>query len=130
MKKGLIDTNLYVAFKRNNKTALEIIRSLDFIGIDITVLAELYSGFKMGSKEKLNISELEIFLNNDRTNIINHDINTSKFYAQIIKTLKEKGSPIPTNDVWIAASAMQHGLPLYTFDKHFNAIDGLLKPTF
>jgi tRNA(fMet)-specific endonuclease VapC len=127
MKKGLLDTNFYVAFKRNDQHVVEIIRSLDFIGVDITVLAELYSGFKMGSKENLNISELEKFLNNDRTHIIIHDINTAVFYAHIIKFLKEKGTPIPTNDVWIAASAMQHGLTLYTLDKHFDSIEGLLK---
>ena len=127
MKKGLLDTNFYVAFKRNDTQALEIVRSLDFIGIDITVLAELYSGFKMGSKEKRNISELERFLNSARTHIINHDINTAVFYAHIIKLLKEKGTPIPTNDVWIAATAMQHGLTLHTLDKHFDAIDGLLR---
>jgi len=126
MKKGLLDTNYYVAFKRNDKQAIDALRSLDYIGIDITVLAELYTGFKMGSKEKFNTNELEKFLNNNRTHIINHDLNTAVYYAHIFKNLKEKGMPIPTNDVWISASAMQHGLTLFTFDKHFEAIDGLL----
>ena len=126
MKKGLLDTNYYVAFKRNDKQAIDALRRLEYIGIDITVLAELYTGFKMGSKEKFNTNELEKFLNNNRTHIINHDLNTAVYYAHICKNLKEKGIPIPTNDVWIAASAMQHGLTLYTFDKHFEAIDGLL----
>ncbi len=127
MRKGLLDTNFYVAFKRNNSKAVEVIRSLDFIGIDITVLAELLTGFKMGNKEKFNISELELFLNNNRSHIVNHDLNTAKYYALIVKNLKEKGTPIPTNDVWIAASAMRHGLTLCTFDKHFDSVDGLLK---
>ncbi len=127
MNKGLLDTNFYVAFKRNDSQVVETLRSLDFIGIDITVLAELYAGFKMGNKEKSNVMELEEFLNNDRVHIINHDLNTAIYYALIIKNLREKGTPIPTNDVWISACAMQHGLTLYTLDKHFDMIAGLLR---
>ncbi len=59
MRKVLIDTNIYVSFKRNHNSTKEALKHLDFIGIDVTVLAELYSGFKYGKKEKQNRQELE-----------------------------------------------------------------------
>ena len=54
------------------------------------------------------------------------DDNTAEFYASAWKKLRDKGRPIPTNDIWVAASAMQHGLALATLDGHFAAIEGLL----
>ena len=126
MRKALIDTNIYVAFKRNEKSVVEAFTRLDYIGIDITVLAELYSGFKYGKKEKENRIELEQFINNPRVYLLNHDHNTAEFYSDIFINLKKKGQPIPTNDIWIAAVAKQYGLALFSFDNHFTNIDGLL----
>ncbi len=55
-----------------------------------------------------------------------HDLETAEYYALIVRRLKAKGRPIPTNDIWIAANAMKHGLALYSFDGHFGQIEGLL----
>ena len=55
-----------------------------------------------------------------------HDLETAEYYALIVKKLRAKGKPIPTNDVWIAANALRHGMALYSFDRHFGEIDGLL----
>ncbi len=129
MRKVLIDTNIYTAFKRNDPDIVTAFQNLDFIGIDITVLAELYAGFKGGSKEKRNRTELEDFMNSSRVYFIVHDRDTADFYAQIFKNLKENGTPIPTNDIWIAASAMQNGLALFTLDNHFSYIVGLILQT-
>jgi len=126
MRKVLIDTNVYSAFKRNNKDIVSAFRHIDFIGINIVVLAELYAGFKGSKKEILNREELEDFINSPRVHFINNDMDTADFYAQIFNSLKKKGSPIPTNDIWIAASALQNGLALFTLDKHFQFVDGLI----
>jgi len=126
MRKVLLDTNVYCAFKKNNKKIVDAFKHLDYIGIDITMLAELYSGFKSGNKETINRNELECFLNSKRVHILNHNDITADFYAYIFDTLKKKGTPIPTNDIWIAAVALQNGLTLFTLDKHFQNIDGLL----
>jgi tRNA(fMet)-specific endonuclease VapC len=126
VRRAVIDTNVYVAFKRNYQSVINIIRRLDFIGIDITVMAELYTGFRGGTKEVKNRNELELFLNNPRVHILNHEPETAEFYALIFHDLKKHGTPIPTNDIWIAAIAMQHGLALLTLDEHFSKIDGLL----
>ena len=126
MRKVLIDTNIYSAFKQNSQLVVRQFQNFDLIGIDITVLAELYSGFKLGSKEKKNRGELEEFINNPRVSLFYHDESTAEYYAHIITNLRSKGKPIPTNDIWIASVALQYGLALYTLDKHFENIGGLI----
>jgi len=126
MRKVLLDTNIYVAFKRNDMEIVDAFRHLDYIGIDVTVLAELYSGFKCGKKEKLNRIELKEFINNPRVHLLEHDYTTAEYYSIIYLNLREKGSPIPTNDIWIAAVALQNGLAVFTKDNHFSYIDGLI----
>ena len=125
MRRIAIDTNIYTAFKINDQHVAEAFRNCDLIAVDITVIAELYSGFSLGSKEKKNRQELEAFLTAPRVEILLHDLETADYYALVVKTLKAKGRPIPTNDIWIAANAMRHGLALYSFDSHFGEIEGL-----
>ena len=126
MRRIAIDTNIYTSFKINDQNVVETFRDCDLIGVDITVIAELFSGFSLGVKEKKNRKELEAFLNSPRVEILLHDLETADHYALIVRRLKTKGRPIPTNDIWIAANAMKHGLALYSFDNHFEEIEGLL----
>lgn len=126
MKRILIDTNAYAAFKRDDATAVNVIRTSAYIGINIVVLGELYSGFKGGSREARNKKELIQFLDSPRVDTILMDEETAEFYAKIYWDLKKKGKPIPSNDIWVAASAMRYGLALFTYDEHFKSIDGLL----
>lgn len=127
MKRILIDTNAYAAFKRNDPATLEVMRTAEYIGINTVVLGELYSGFKGGSRENRNRKELAQFLDSPRVEVLIIDEETSEFYANIFWELKKKGKPAPGNDLWVAASAMRHGLALFTFDEHFTNIDGLLR---
>jgi tRNA(fMet)-specific endonuclease VapC len=126
MRRIAIDTNIYTSFKANDESVVETFRNCDFIGVDITVIAELFSGFSLGGKEKRNRQELEAFLNSPRVEMLLHDLETAEYYALIVRRLKAKGRPIPTNDIWIAANAMKHGCALYSFDGHFREIEGLL----
>lgn len=126
MRRIAIDTNVYVAFKSHEQSVVEAFRDCDLIGVDITVIAELLSGISLGDKEKKNREELESFLNSPRVEVLDHDIETADYYALVVRRLKKKGRPIPTNDIWIAANAMKHGLALYSFDSHFEEIDGLV----
>ena len=126
MRRIAIDTNVYTAFKCDDQAVIEAFRNCDLIGVDITVVAELFSGFILGGKEKKNREELEGFLNSPRVELLPHDLETAEYYALIVRRLKAKGRPIPTNDIWIAASAMKHGLALYSYDTHFQDIEGLL----
>lgn len=126
MKKIILDTNAYTAFKANDSRVFELLKRVDYIGMSSVVLAELYSGFKLGNREKKNRQELELFLNSPRVDILTISQETADFYALIFSELRKKGTPIPTNDIWLAACALQHGLTLATFDQHFNNICGLL----
>jgi tRNA(fMet)-specific endonuclease VapC len=126
MKRLAIDTNIYVAFKNNDADVVDVFRACDVIGVDIAVIAELYAGFSLGNKEAKNRRELETFLNASRVEVLTHDLETAEYYAMIVKKLKAKGKPVPSNDIWIAANALKQGMALYSFDKHFEEIDGLL----
>ena len=126
MRRIAIDTNIYISFKANDQRVVETFRNCDLIGVDVKVIAELFFGFSMGAREMKNRQELEAFLNSPRVKVLLHDLETADYYALVVKRLKAKGRPIPTNDIWIAANAMKNGLALYSFDKHFEEIEGLL----
>lgn len=126
MKRILIDTNFYVAFKRNDPAAVDLFRRVEFIGVNIVVLGELLAGFRVGGEDERNRQELDMFLNSPRVNILNLAEDTADYYAKIFHDLRGKGRPIPSNDMWIAATAMQNGLWLATYDGHFKHIEGLL----
>ena len=126
MRRIAIDTNIYAAFKNNDRKVVNALGNCDYIGVDITVIAELLSGFKMGDREKANRAQLELFLDTPRVDILHHTMETADYYALIVKGLRLKGRPIPVNDIWIASNAMRNGLALYSFDKHFSEIDGLI----
>ena len=106
--------------------ALEIIRSVEYIGVNVVVLGELLGGFKGGNRERKNIEELNKFLDSPRVYVLQIDEETAEFYAKIYWDLKRKGKPIPSNDMWVAASAIRHGLSLFTLDEHFKNIDSLI----
>lgn len=126
MKQILLDTNAYAAFKRGDQDAVKIIRLAETVGLSTVVLGELLSGFSAGQRELKNRSELATFLESSRVLIVPVDENTAEYYAHIYLNLRRKGQPIPTNDLWIAATALQHGLTVFTYDKHFIDIDGIL----
>ena len=121
-----LDTNAYVAFKRGHEPVLEILRLADDIVVPVIVLGELLAGFAHGAKEAENRAELAKFLEPSRVRTVAVDDDTARWYAQVYAQLRRAGSPIPANDLWIAAQALQHGLPVLTFDRHFEAVEGLM----
>ena len=126
MRRILLDTNVYAAFKRNDPQAVELVRRSEFIGVTVVVLGELLAGFRCGSREGQNRRELDQFLDSPRVSVLQADEETAEFYGAVFSDLKSKGRPIPSNDIWIAASALQHGLALASNDEHFRFVNGLL----
>jgi tRNA(fMet)-specific endonuclease VapC len=126
MKSLLIDTNIYSYALNGNADVIKVLQRAQKIAICSISIGELLSGFKAGSKEKKNRAELEEFLDSPRLQLINIDEDTAEFYAEIQNGLKKKRRPIPTNDIWIAATALQHGFKLYTSDQHFKYVPGLM----
>lgn len=126
MRAILLDTNAYAAFKRGDSEIIEIIQCAEQIGISPIVLGELLGGFENGGKAKQNRKELHQFLESSRIRIYPLTPDTANYYSQVYGSLKRKGHPIPTNDMWIAAQALENGCTVCTFDKHFRVIDGLI----
>ena len=126
MRSILLDTNAYAAFKRGEPQAIEIIRHAHVIGINSIVLGELYSGFAAGERDAENRQELKRFLDSRRVILLPITESTAEYYAKVYLNLRHEGKPIPTNDMWVAASALQHGLAVFTYDHHFAAVDDLV----
>ena len=114
-----MDTSAYGAFLRGTPGVKEAVQQADEIVFNPVVLGELKAGFLMGRNEKRNRAILRDFLSSPRVTLVEIDEETSERYAVIVQSLRMKGTPIPTNDLWIAASAMQHGLKVLTTDKHY-----------
>jgi tRNA(fMet)-specific endonuclease VapC len=126
MKSVLIDTNIYSLAMKGEVIVVDALRKIDRIGFSVISIGELFSGFKGGSRESRNREELDIFLDSPRVVVHLVDDQTADFYASILNDLKAAGTPIPTNDIWIAATVFQHGYKLFSKDKHFKLIPGLV----
>ncbi len=126
MKRILIDTNIYSYALRGIPDVINTIQKANEICISSISIGELLFGFKNGSREQEMREELEVFLDAPRVQIHYIDETTAEFYADILTLLCKKGKPIPTNDIWIAAVAFQHGLKLFSKDRHFDNIPGLI----
>ncbi len=124
--KILLDTSAYVAFKLNNEEIVEVITNSDEIIFSPVVMGELLYGFRNGTKFKQNMDELNQFLSHEIVELIKIGDITSDRYSRIAQQLKSNGTPIPTNDIWIAAQAIEHGAELITCDNHFEKIAGLI----
>ena len=125
MRALLIDTNAYSAFMRGDTAIVEAIAHAERLHLSATVLGELLGGFAAGGREAANREELARFLASPRASVLPVTVNTADSYALVYAALRRKGQPIPTNDLWIAASALEHGCALLTLDGHFRHIDGL-----
>lgn len=125
--KIIIDTNRYVDFCRGDARALEIVRLSAKIHMPYVTLAELRAGFLCGSKSLENEKILAKFLNSPRVEIIYPDEQTTHHYARLFFQLRKQGTPIPTNDIWIAALTVQFNLHLFARDRHFDHLPQIPK---
>jgi predicted nucleic acid-binding protein len=125
MRPILIDTNAYSALKRSEASMIDIIQNATEIAISPIVIGELLFGFDFGNQANKNRLELQKFLDSPRVKIYPIQSETAHFFSQISISLRNKGKLIPTNDVWIGAQALENGCSVCTYDKHFEAIDGL-----
>ena len=125
MRPILVDTNAYTAFMRGDATVADVLAHAERIFISSVVVGELLGGFAAGSREARNRAELARFLDSPRVDVLPVIAQTADSYALVYAGLRRKGQHIPTNDLWIAASAMEHGAALLTSDAHFAQVDGL-----
>jgi tRNA(fMet)-specific endonuclease VapC len=121
----LLDTNAYAAFKRGLPEAVEVMAHAPRIGSNSNVLGELLSGFAVGTRAAENRQELEQFLASERVHQLVIDAATAAQSAGVYRDLRRRGRPMPTNDMWIAASALQHGCAVCSDDGPFHEVSGL-----
>jgi len=123
----LIDTNAYSALMTGNQHVASELAQSEAVLLSPIVIGELLEGFRGGGRHAENSAILSRFRDKPRTVLVPITDSTAEWYAEVKRVLRRKGSPIPLNDVWIAASCMEHGAKLLTFDAHFAEIDGLLR---
>ena len=122
-----VDSNRYSDFCRGDEQAVEIFRTASRIYVPLIVVAELRAGFAHGGRRERNEKVLVRFLSSDRVEVVAPDEQTTHFYADIYATLRARGRPIPTNDLWIAALVVQHGLVLFDRDRDFDHVPQLAR---
>lgn len=95
----------------------------EWLGVPTIVLGELEAGFRLGQSAQRNLDELERFLAHPVVKELPVDREVARVCGEIVAVLRRKGTPIPTNDVWIAACTARWGATLLTYDAHFQAVD-------
>ena len=115
-----VDTNRYVDFARGEPAAADVLENAEQVLVPLMVLGELRAGFAVGSKGARNEGGLRRFLLRAGVSVLCPDEQTTHHYATVYRQLRQQGTPVPTNDMWIAALVLQHGLALYARDAHFD----------
>lgn len=123
--KVLLDTNAYVALRRGNEAVAEAVRSAEKVVFSAIVAGELLHGFRNGTRAQENTRDLARFLEQPEVLFAAVGWDTADRFGRIATGLRKQGTPIPTNDVWIAAHAMEIGADLISFDRHFGHVQGL-----
>ena len=122
MSRYALDTSAYSAFRREDLRVVTLLDEAAWIGVPAVVLGELFAGFANGTKVRQNHTQLQSFLAHPAVEMLSVDESVAAIYGELVTALRKQGTPIPANDIWIAASAIRHGAPLLTFDQHFHHI--------
>ena len=125
MKAILLDTNAYARFLAGEEKVLDELARAGAVNMSVFVIGELLEGFRAGSKDKLNRQILERFLARPSVHVLDATRETAEYFALIKTALRRAGQPIPLNDVWIAAQALETGSVVVTYDAHFALVPGL-----
>lgn len=125
MSRIVLDTSAYVQFAAGHREAVSVVMSAAWVGVPAVLLGELHIGFELGKKRAANESFLLEFLANPVVETLPVTDATARVYGEIVAAMRRNGRPIPPNDAWIAALAIQTGAILVTFDRHFLAVETL-----
>ena len=121
-----LDTSAYREAAGGQTRTAEILRRADEIHLPFIVLGELRAGFAAGTVGRKNEAKLSEFLGSPRARVLLADEQTTHHYGALYAQLRKGKTPIPTNDLWIAALVVQHDLPLLSSDRHFSLIPQVL----
>ena len=122
MSRHCLDTSTYSRFKRGDPQVVDLVDGAEWPGLPCVVLGELWTGFLLSDRIEWHLAELAQFLDNPVVHEIVLDRNVGRIYGEIVVALRRAGTPLPTNDIWIAAAAAHTGATVLTYDDHFNSI--------
>lgn len=122
MTRLVLDTSAYSHFRRGEDTVVSLVAAASWIGMTATVLGELRAGFGLGKRRARNEDDLAAFLSESVVHVLAVDDEAAQIYAEIVIALRAAGTPLPTNDIWIAAVAAREGVHVVTYDAHFGLI--------
>jgi tRNA(fMet)-specific endonuclease VapC len=125
MNSILLDTNAYTGYLKGDTQVMEFLAEADIVYLSVFVAGELFAGFRGGNKYRENKILFAKFINKSSVEFLNANQTTADIFGQLKETLKVAGTPLPINDIWIAAHALETGSVLITYDKHFIKIPGL-----
>ena len=125
IRRLVLDTSAYSRFRAGHQTVLDLLAAADAVLMPVTVLGELEAGFQMGTRALENRTTLARFLREPFVTVLPTTPDVARRYGQTFVRLREAGTPIPTNDIWIAAATIDAGGQLLTFDAHFQHVAGL-----
>ncbi len=121
----LVDTNAYGALLAGDRLLLDALTSAESVAVSVIVLGELHAGFRGGGRRVENEKILAGFLEKPGVSILLLTAETAQIFGEIKSGLKRAGTPIPINDLWLAAQAIETGRVLITLDAHFQRVPGL-----
>jgi predicted nucleic acid-binding protein len=117
-----IDTNRYTDFCRGDAAVVQVLERAAAVFLPLIVVGELRAGFLAGTRAQENERVLQQFLQRPGIQLLIPDEATTHQYAALYRQLRQQATPIPTNDLWIAALVSQYGLTLYSRDTHFDRL--------
>lgn len=121
--KLVLDTNAYCQCEVGQGRALDLVEKATQLFLPSIVYGELYYGFRYGKRFEANLHRLDQFTEDYDVEIISVDLDVARKFGDIFASLRKKGKPIPTNDIWIAACCMSVGGLLLTSDHDFQFIE-------
>ena len=125
--KVALDTNRYVDLCKGIAATVALLEAADVVVMPFVVLAELRAGFAHGRRQVENERILRRFLMKEGVAVLFADDQTTHHYSSLYRQLRKQGTPIPSNDLWLAALVLQHNLALHARDKHFDHLPQLVR---
>jgi tRNA(fMet)-specific endonuclease VapC len=120
-----LDSNRYTDLCRGDTAFQGLLERAEQISMPFVVIAQLRAGFAAGERAAQNKAVLQRFLLKPRVSVLHSTDATTRCYANLYRQLRQQGTPIPTNDLWIVALVMEHSLVLCSRDKHFQHLPQL-----
>ena len=122
MSRICVDTSAYSHFRRGHEPAVSALTGAKSVFVPAIVVGELRAGFRIGRHRKENDRVLGEFLAASVVEVLDVDAEAAEIYADLVVDLRDRGTPLPTNDIWIAAVAIREGATVVTYDAHFAAM--------